>query len=260
MIKIPKTIKENLKSLGFDRTEQQIIFFFLQAKKASSIADIVKVSGLPRSSIHLSVEKLLERNVLSATRIGKRRAIFLEKPERITEFIEYENQLITQKMKKMQQVLPELRSLFSMSGEVEKIDVEFLEGEDGFVEAFYRSLDQKKGGEVLRFSGPTEHFTKARHRLKEYGEQRRKKDIFSRLLLTESPYSEEEIKEARRKKRETRVLPKEIFNPHTHVSIWNNHVCFTVWDNGLHSIIITNKSIYEFIKTLFELAWNQAKR
>ena len=70
--------------------------------------------------------------------------------------------------------------------------------------------------------------------------------------------TQDEINESQIKLRETRILPKSILNPNLHFTIWQNHVSFTVWDKGLHSIIITNKSIYNFMKMMFEIAWSQA--
>ena len=99
----------------------------------------------------------------------------------------------------------------------------------------------------------------ARDRLKGYGVARRKKHINARHLISESPMAEDEILESRVKGRETRILPKNIFNPKLHFSMWKDHVTFTIWDQGLHTVIITNKSIADFMKMMFEIAWSGAK-
>jgi hypothetical protein len=99
----------------------------------------------------------------------------------------------------------------------------------------------------------------ARDRLKEYRDARIKKHIYTRLLMVESPLVADEKKEALSKFREVRAIAKELLNPNLQVSLWKNSVAMTIWDQGLHSIIITNKSIAVFMKQLFELAWSQAK-
>ena len=257
MLEISQEIKKTLKDIGFDTAEQQVIFFLFK-NGLSSIADISLGVKLPRSTIHLAVENLIEKNVLSTTMLGKRRMVHIEKPEKIRKFIEAEQNQINKKMSELESVLPSLRSFFALKGENEKIDVESLDGEDGLVEVFFRSLEQEKGGEVLRISGDAEKFTVARDRLKNYGVIRRKKGINSRMIMPNTPIAQEEINEARFKMREVRILPKNIFSPNLQFSMWKNHVAFTVWDEGLSSIIITNKSIADFMKIIFELTWSQA--
>ncbi len=255
MLEIPQELKRNLKEIGFNMAEQQIIFYLFKYG-LSNIADIAKGVGLSRSTIHLGVEQLLERKVIAVTILGKRRMVYIEKPEKLRKFVEYEQSEAQKKLTNLESLLPELRTFFALGGDSEKIDVEFLEGEDGFIETFFRSLDQEKGGEVLRISGDTETFTVARDKLKGYGVARRKKKIMARHIITESPMAEDEVLESRIKGRETHVISKSILNPNLHLSIWKNHVTFTIWDEGLHSIIITNRSIYEFMKMMFEIAWS----
>lgn len=257
MIEIPQEIKKILKDIGLDMAEQQVVFYLFK-NGLSNIADIATGVKLPRSTIHLAVEHLIKTNVLGTTILGKRRMIYIEKPEKIRKFVENEQIRADKKMSELESILPELRTFFATRGESEKIDVEHLEGEDGFIEVFFRSLEQDKGGEVLRIQGDTETFTVARDRLKGYGVARRKKGIRARNLISMSPMAQDEINESRIKLRETRVLPKSILYPNLHFTIWKNHVTFTIWDQGLHSIIITNKSIADFMKMMFEIAWNQA--
>lgn len=258
MLEIPQDIKKTLKDIGLDMAEQQVVFYLFK-NGLSNIADVAAGVVLPRSTIHLAVENLIEKNVLATTILGKRRMIYIEKPEKIKKFVEYEQTQANKKMTELESILPDLRSFFALRGGNENIDVEHLEGEDGFIQTFFRSLEQDKDGEVLRISGDTETFTVARDRLKGYGVARRKKHISARHIITDSPMAQDEINESNIKLRETRVLPKSVLNPTLHFSIWKNHVAFTIWDEGLHSIIITNKSIYDFMKMMFEISWNQAK-
>lgn len=258
MIEIPKDIKTTLKTIGLDMAEQQVIFYLFKSG-LSTIADIASGVKLPRSTIHVATENLLERKVLGVTKLGKRRMMYIENPEKIKNFVEYEKVIAKGKMESLESIFPELRTFFALRGEAEQIDIEHLEGEDGFVDLFFRSLDQERNGEVLRISGNVEKFTAGKGKLDGYGRMRRKKGIIARNIITESPMAKDELKESRLKLRDTRIISKKIMNPNLHCSIWKNHVTFTIWDQGLHSIVITNKSIYEFAKMIFESLWIQAK-
>lgn len=258
MIQINQEIYQKLKAVGFGTAEQQVIFHLFE-NGGSTIADIAKSVRLPRATVHLAVETLLKQEVIQTSYSGKRRVVYIEKPEKIRKIIENQQKEVHKKEEILESVLPDLRTLFTLRGEGEKIDIEHFEGESGFVETFWRSLDQEKGGEILRIAGDIETFTVGRQSLKEYGVKRRKKKIFARHIITESPLADDELKEAPLKQRDVRVISKNLIDPKVHVAIWKNHVSFTVWDKDLHTIIITNPSIYTFMKSIFEVLWIQAR-
>lgn len=259
MIQINQEIYQKLKIVGFNSAEQQVIFYLFQ-NGASTIANIAKHVKLPRTTIHLAVENLLKQDIIQSSQSGKRRVVYIEKPEKIRKIIEHEQKEVNKRQEILESVLPNLRTLFSLRGEGERIDIEHFEGESGFVETFWRSLDQKKGSEILRIAGDVETFTVARQHLKEYGVKRRKKKIFARHIITESPLADDELREAPLKQRDVRVISKNLIDPKVHIALWENHVCFTVWDTKLHSIIITNPSIYSFMKSVFEILWIQGRK
>lgn len=166
MLEIPQSIKHSLKGIGFDSAQIQTIFYLFKGGMVT-IADVAKGVNLPRSTVHLAVEALIERGVLGTAASGKRRLVYIENPEKVRKYVEHEELVARKKLSEFELLLPELRSFFALRGDSEKIDVEHLEGEDGFVQVFYRSLDQDRGGEVMRMSGNPEKFTVARERLKE---------------------------------------------------------------------------------------------
>ncbi len=257
MLEIPQEIKQVFTQIGLDRAESQVYIALLK-KNFLSIQELTNEVKLPRSSVHLACENLLAKGVLRVSKTGKRRDFYIENPKNIESFIQSkEYELIAQKTA-LTSVLPKLSAIQAVSQESEPIEIQELQGEDGFVETFYQSLNQKKGGEVLRFAGDPEKFTVARDRLKKYREDRVKKKIYTRLLQPQSPYAEEEIKDALGKMREVRILPKELYNPSTQMSVWGDKTAITVWDKGLHSVVITNKALASTMKQLFEIAWIKA--
>jgi predicted DNA-binding transcriptional regulator len=258
MLEIPQEIKKTLGDIGLDRTESQVYILLLK-KGLLGIQDITNELKLPRSSVHLACENLLSRGVLQVSITGKRRSFYIEHPKHIENFVHYqENQIQTQKLA-LGAILPKLTALYAVSQDSDPIDIEELQGEDGFVETFYRSLNQPKGSEVLRFGGDPGLFTVARDRLKEYREERMKKKIYARMLHPQSEHSESEMKDAKFKMREVRILDKALYDPKINASIWQEYVAITVWDKGLHSVILRNKAIADFMRQMFEIAWHGAK-
>lgn len=258
MIDIPKDIKSALSEIGLDRAECQVYILLLK-KTFLGVQAITNEVKLPRSSVHLACENLLAKGVIKVITSGKRRNFYIEDSKQIQNYILHkENAIQTQKLN-LFSVLPKLSALQAISQDSEPIEVQELQGENGFVETFYRALEQKKGGEVLRFAGSPENFTVARDKLKKYREKRVKMKIYTRILQPSSPQSEEEVRDAIGKSREVRILPKEMYDPKTQMSVWEDKIAITVWDKGLHSIIIRNSAIAKTMKQLFNIAWDKAK-
>lgn len=258
MIEIPQNIKQVLKEINLDFAEQQVYMSLLE-KNLVSIAEIATLTKIPRSSIHLACENLLTRGVIKVSVSGKRRLFYLEHPDHLKNYVTFEENKLTQQKISLDTILPKLTTLYAKNQDSEPIDIELLQGEDGLVESYYRSLNQSKHGEVLRMVGDPTYFTIARDRLKKYREDRIKKRIFTRMLQPESPHAEFEVKDAKLKMRDVRILPKDLYYPNVQASVWQGSVAITVWDKGLHTVIIRNHAIAEFMKQLFEIAWNQAK-
>ena len=259
MIEIPKEIHEKLKDIGLDRTESQVYFLLLKTG-IMGIQDITEQLKLPRSSVHLACENLLTRNVLKLSIIGKRRRFYVENPKDIENFIKHKQNIIDLNRLSILSILPKLNTIFITSQNIEPITIEELKGEDGFVETYYRSLNQPPNSETLRIGGDPSLFVVGRDKLQEYSVKRRKNKIYTNLLLPDYRFSNEELKDAKFKMREVRVLKKELFNPKSQLSIWQDNTALTVWDKGLHSVIIKNKAIADTLKQLYKLAWNQAEK
>lgn len=259
MIEIPKEIKDTLKEIGLGIAEQQVYVLLLQ-KGLMTIQDISKNLKFPRSSVHLACEELLACGVVKVSITGKRRNFYIESPKSIEKFLEYkENDLISKKSA-LNAVLPRLTAMYAVSQEIEPIDIEEFQGEDGLLETSVRALKQPKGSEILRFAGDPSFFNLKKEEFKKYRDERIKKQIFTRTIQPESDISDFEVKKAKFNLREVRILEREVYDPQIVASVWEDHFAATVWDKGLHSIIIRNKAIAGFMKQLFEIAWDKAKK
>lgn len=58
---------------------------------------------------------------------------------------------------------------------------------------------------------------------------------------------------------ETRIVPKENFNPRIEVNIYNNKVAFLNYAENM-SVIIESPAIAEAMKQAYELSWKGAKK
>lgn len=258
MLEIPQEINKVLREIGLDRTESQVYFLLLQ-KGILNIQDITNQLKLPRSSVQLACENLLSRNVIKFSTTGKRRNFYVERPKDIDNFIKYEENILNLNKMMVSSVITKLNHIYINSQKIEPIEIEELKGEEGFIKTFYDSLNQPPNSETLRIGSDPSSFIVGREQLKKFSQERMKRKIYTRLLIPNSELSKIEIKEAVYKMREVRILNKELFDPKIQMSVWQENTAITVWDKGLHSIIIKNKSIADTFRQLFEIVWKQAK-
>jgi len=256
MKQLSQDFKSSLRKTGLDRTQVEV-FSALLGAGLLSIQDLAKKVKLPRSSVHLAVENLVEKGVTLVHMQGKRRLFYIDTPNRIRSIIDFDQNIINERKSVLEQTLPEIHALFSTLKGEEPIVVEELHGEDGFVKTFYSSL-QGNHEDILRIGGDPEKFTVARDRLADYRKLRIKKGMKSFILVPDGPMVESEKMDAIGKSREVRSLPKNIYNPEVQASIFGDTVSFTIWDSGLHSIIIKNSKIASLLDSLYRIAWKEA--
>jgi DNA-binding transcriptional regulator GbsR (MarR family) len=259
MLEIPQEINKTLREIGLDRTEIQVYFLLLK-NISMGIQEITDTIKLPRSSVSLACKNLEKRNVLKTLYSGKRVSFYLEKPSDINNYINFEEDIINSNKLAVKSIISKVNNIYAISQENEPIEVEELQGEEGFIETYYRSLEQSSNNETLRIGGDSKLFIIHKKKLIEYTKKRKKRKIYTKLLLPNYEHSKEEQEEAKFHMREVGILNKDIYDPKIQLSIWQDNTAMTVWDKGLHSIIIKNKAIAETLKQLYLIAWNQSNK
>ncbi len=259
MLEIPQEINKTLREIGLDRTETQVYFLLLK-NVSMGIQEITDILKLPRSSVNLACKNLEKRNVLKTSFSGKRVSFYLEKPSDINNYINFEEDIINSNKLAVKSIISKINNICAISQGNEPIEIEELQGEEGFIETYNRSLEQEKNGELLRIGGDTRKFIPQKEKLKDYNEKRKKKKIYTKLLLPDYELCLEEKEKAKFNMREVGILNKDIYDPKIQLSIWQDNTAMTVWDKGFHSIIIKNKAIADTLKQLFLIAWNKSDK
>ncbi len=253
-----QSLRENLKKIGF--TEPEItIYLELLPRGALSIAEIEEITHLPRSTVAFVINRLLEHGVIKFFVKGKRKNYYAESAESVMKFIMKEEEQLRLKKVMSQTLIPQLEALHYLKQQ-DKANVRFFEGEEGFKEIYGMTLEQPRGGEILRFGVSTEKFNVLSLFLKEYTKLKLQKKIKTRLLIPESPLASAVKTDDPNDLRETRTLSRDIYNPKVNIAIWGNKVTYTIWDKSLTTILIESAAFTDTMKMIFELCWEMAKR
>ncbi len=227
-------------------------------RPSMTTTEIVKYSGLPRSTIVLALDKLLSLGVIDEYTNGKRRNFVVSSPQAIERYVEDQARMVLANKGRLSALVTDLQKLHFLQ-KAKNSQVEILKGESGFKELYNRSLGLKKGEEILRLGVEAEKFVFYSDFLKSYVKLKNNKGITTRLILPDSKLGREVAKNENKQQRETRFLAKKSYNPNMMISIWGNNVAFTTWNESLETIVIQSRETVDIIKSVFEILWSISK-
>lgn len=141
-----------LQEIGLNEKEAAIYLALLEVDNASVI-DVSKKTKINRSTVYFTLEGLMKKGLVSETQVGKKVHYQAEAPERLETYVERQKVLLTEKSKRLKDIIPELKGIQRKEGE--RPIIKFFEGREGVVSAyeeFYSSLDDKEKGGYLIYN------------------------------------------------------------------------------------------------------------
>lgn len=247
-------LANELKKLGFSDNKAGV---YLAALKlgAAPASDIAKKAGLRRTTTYKLLEELVSEGLMDIDYGSKVKTYLAQSPHSLIE-------LFNEKKKSADQLLPQLLQQFSQTAH--QPTIRFYSGLRGIKKAFEEGLETKE--KVLYTYSPIkdvlEHLGTAfaRH----YIDKRRKKGIIRKALRqTSDKKNEMETWEFYASDdavmRQVRFLPPEIrFD--TMIQIYDNKISIISFEKDQFSFIIENEQLAAFMKSLFNLTWQNAKK
>jgi len=235
-----ETLKESLKEIGLSDSEA-VIYLTLLKKGEISVAEISQISGLHRTNIYDSLEKLKEKGFV--TYISKENKQFYRatEPEIVLDYLK-------EQQKKIENVLPQFKQIQNTIKE--KVIVEVFKGERGMKMVLKDILKEKK--EVVGYSvaGQLRKF------LPEFSEyyfiEQEKHKIKHKFIYTAGA-----IKPPT-KFYEIRYLPKEYAS--AIITLCYGDVLLNlIWEPEMSAIRVKCKEVADAYRKHFEVLWKIAK-
>jgi sugar-specific transcriptional regulator TrmB len=248
-----QNIKEKLKSVGLEPKEAEIYLAILGLGK-STIAGISRKCPVKRTTIYGYLENLLQKGLIFKT-IDKKRVFYCpEEPEKIKGSLDKQKRALEEKKHKVDQIIPELLSLYS--GGFEKPKISFYEGRDGIKEIYWKMLNTSKT--VYNIFSPENFFNLfspiENHQLMMalYNN-----GGLMRSLIEESTQPIEELKNKEYHKfTRTKKLPAG-FKFETDLLV-SGEITALISFKNLIGVIIEDKAIAELQKNLINNLWKQS--
>ena len=232
---------EKLREIGLSDSEAKIYISLLELGEAT-VAEISRESGLHRTNIYDSLEKLKEKGFVSYLSKENRQFFRASDPGSLLVYWK-------EKEEKISRLVPELKALQSKVRE--KVTVEIFKGKQGMKSVLKDVLAEKE--EVLGYSIAGQ----LRKYLPEFSEyyfreqtKYRIRHRFIYILKGPRPPS---------KYYEIRYLPKEFSNAIVELCCGDT-ILNLIWEPEMIAIRIRSEQLAENFKSNFSLLWKMAKK
>ncbi|MBU0962715.1 MAG: hypothetical protein KKD48_02310 [Nanoarchaeota archaeon] len=229
-----------LKEVGL--TEIEIKVYLMLLKEGSSLAgEIVRKTGLHRRSIYDSIERLIEKGLVSYIKTNNRKYFEAVDPSRLLE-------ILKEKEDNLKSIIPELEDFKKIPKE--KKETLFFRGKQALKSVFDDQL--KEGKEILIFGDTINVNEILKYYFFKFDKERVRKKISIRMIFDESAKNNKELRKIPLCKMK---FIKNGSKSNMSTYIYSNNIAIVVWSENPHAILIKEKSVSDGFKSYFEFIW-----
>ena len=234
-----------LEEIGLTASEARIYLILLE-EGASLAGTISRNTGIHRRSVYDSIERLIQKGLVSYIKKNNRKYFEAVSPERLKEILQ-------KKEDDLEKILPELKTLQHMTSE--KNETLFFRGKAALRSAFDDQLEKAKticiwGASVKATSALPFYFP-------HHDKIRIKKKIKAKLIFNDSDKNNKYLNSI--PLAEIKFVPKEV-KSETAVIIYEKNVLIVAWKANPIGILIRENAIAAGFKSYFDFMWSIAKK
>ncbi len=235
-----------LEQLGLTKN-QSIVYLSLLKLGSSSAQNIIKESGLHRSRVYDSLERLEDLGLVSYVVKDFKKYFQAAKPEKLLNYVEEKREIVNQ-------LLPELKKLEGMKKE--DINASIYKGKEGIKTIHSEML--KEGKEVYVLGAKGMIFKELPYFIPNFERERIKKKIKFTLIYDKKEIKEFEKSTIKRKLFEGKSLPHG-FESKSVVNIFGNKVAIVLWKDYPSAFMIEHKDVADSFRKWFDFIYKNLK-
>jgi len=247
-------VAQSLKEYGLSDNETKIYLALLKQLEVTAYA-LAKEVHIPRSTVYLSLDSLIEMNLVSSIKKNGTFYYFAESPKQLLSVLEKKQNLITE-------VLPALQSIASEGGLTPPIKV--YEGMEKHMRIWDSLIDTVKRDKIKDFYGIAHgrEYEIMPKFFPKFVEKRKKLDLSVKLILPSnlSPENAEHYEHPENDKREARYLPRNHKQKSTMNIYGDNIALFSFKGSNVTSVLIKSEPLAEMLREFFLFTWNSLSK
>lgn len=245
---------KNLIDYGLSDKEAKIYLALLELEIAP-VQEVAKVAGINRSSAYVVLESLKKQGLVSVSEDKKVQQYIAASPETLLSVVSDQARKQEEIKEKISEIVPELKALYK--GTKQKPKIQVFEGKNGVIAAFEDTFDNKE--KTMRVVSSAVNLMKIiPDYIGIYAQKRIEKGIKMKGIhpknktcldvLNLMPSTDDSV-----------VIPESDYAFNAELAIYDDKIGYTSAEDGGFSIIIQNKGIADVMKSLYDLAFKQAK-
>ena len=248
------TSTDTLIAAGMEPVVAEIYLVLIQPGELT-VPQILDNMALSRASVYDALTLLVAQDYVGYRKQGRHAFYKPGHPNKLFELIEQKKRETALLEGEVKETVRSLTGAYNLASN--KPGVRFFEGIDGIKEVLWDSLDTK--GEIYTM-GDLEHFIKYLGPINEtYIAERKKRQIKKKAVTVDSPFSRKFLSNYDNTLTETRLV-KDIpgLFSHTIIELYDDRVSYTTFTSeSLTGLIIQDKHIYDYQKSIFDYLWTK---
>ena len=248
-----------LEEIGLDKNEVKAYLALLELGLTST-GPIVEKSGIPSSRIYQILEQLIDKGLVSHTKIKNIKNFKAQDPKRISELIDSQKKKIFENENQLLKILPFLKEKKSIGELLEKKEqkIQVFEGIKGIKTALEYVLEVLvKGDSFIVFGAPKIGNERLNAFFNDFHKKRSKKGINYKIIYNSDA---KEFGEERKKYKLTKVKYLERgMNTPSVFWLFKEYVILVVFSEKPVALLIKNNQMSESFLTYFNYMWKRCR-
>ncbi len=246
-------IQEILTKIGLSANEAKVFLVLLQLGRGS-VTQITRKAGLNRTTGYDILDNLVTKGLASISGKEPKQEYVAESPDKVVFLLEQEINQKAEQLKKIKNILPEIKSLHNVAG---RPKVRFYEGVQGLKDVYEDTLTSHE--EIRAYATYDDMQGALPGYFPEYFFRRAKKNIPIRAIFPFTQAGLDLSRDDEIQKRKTAMVPSDKYYFSPEINIYDDKVMIASWKEKL-GIIIESHEIADAMKKMFELSWSEARR
>lgn len=243
-------MKPVLEAAGLDPKEALVYEEILQNGKMA-VLNIAKNTGLKKGDLYNVLERLEEKKLIRELPEYKRLTYAIDNPEII-------ERAVLEKEKSVEEAKSRLFELFSLYNLHQgKPGIRFAQGIEGIKRIFNETLKSKT--EIVGYADAEGWITQMPEYTKWYSEERRKRNIYERMIVPDTKIAVDYIKDYDKKVTEFKFISHTENKFSMEMDIFDNKVVYATLREPFIALLIEDKEIADTHRAIFEMNWKSIK-
>ncbi len=239
--------------IGLNAKAAKVYFISLSAGP-ETVQNIAKRAETKRATAYVAIDELMRAGLMSSFQKGKKRYFIAAAPEQILEIMKARELGLERDRKEIELALPELRAVYQKPEG--KIAVKYYEGKEGVLR-MVKDFLHEAAGSTIQMAYPVDRLRAlfSVDELNSLIDTRLKKKVKTETLYTLEGGMAEVHPEGTRVKIDESKYPLS-----ADIAIFKNKIRIASLGDHLSGVVIEDKAIVETMRSLFQMAFDQAKK